>query len=333
MPKKAVNKKNKLALAALLLLVLTIIFGKVINFVADFYRPHLWDGQSNINLLINKFESSSFERSFQVSLINSQKVALLIFNPSQNKVMVLNIPDNSYLPVSGNHGSWMLSSIYGLGQSENPLSGNKLLVNSVSYFLGLPIDGYINQTDSKSLVEDVRQNPFKVITLSQKLESNLNKSELFRLLWGISRVRFDKVLEVDLDKYLTTTLLADGSQVLTADPVQIDSLAKNFYDGSIVEGRLEVAIVNATNYPGLAQRGARMVKNIGGNVVITTTSEVKSNNTRVLGKEGRALNRLAQIFNSACLNNPKCDIMDLGLQIQNRADIIIVLGEDFKDRF
>ncbi len=332
MPKKTAHQKSrprqkdnksKLALAVLAAIFLTILIGKAFYFVAGFYRPaldlqlskgYIWD-DGNINVLLN-----------------SQKLSLLSYNPLKNRVVVLNVPDQAYMQVLGGRGGWMASSIYNFGQSENPPMGNRMVVFSLSDFLGLPIDGYI-MAENK-IVEDVRQNPLKVLFLGSTLQTNLNKSEIYRLLWGVSRARFDKVKEIDLEKYLLDSSLADGTKALVADPVKLDALYPNFFEDFIVAERLEIATVNATGYPGLASKAARLIKNIGGNVIITTTSENKSKTSFVEGKDSKTLKLLNQIFNSACLNNPKCDKIDLNdLQIQDRADIVVVLGEDFLSRY
>lgn len=327
--KKVVS--TKLALLVLAILILTIVFGKVFHFYLEFYLPktdnqiyknYVWEG-GNINLVVN----------------NKQDLALLSLNLQENKITILNIPTDTYLQVPQKHGSWMVSSVYNLGQTSSEPIGNRLLVYSLSNFLGLPIDGYLQSKTEEPLivremVEGLRQNPLNVLSYYSRTRSNLNKSEMIRFLWGISRVRFDKVKEVNLQKYLILTSLADGTKVLTADNVKLDALALNFVEEPIKSERMEIAVVNATDIPGLALKASRLIENIGGDVIITTTSASKSKHSFIVGKESKTFDRLSQVFNSACLNNPKCDKIDInGLQLQNRADVMVVLGEDFNNRF
>ena len=323
------QKKTRLALFVLGILILTVVIGKMFSLALEFYYPkkdsqlnknYVWD-ENNIDLLVNK----------------DKNLSLLSFNPTENTLIVLNIPDDTYLEVPQKHGSWMVSSVYNLGQSVKEPLGSRLLVYSVSNFLGIPIDGFLQSEledlDAQTMVDGLRQNPFSILKYLS-LDSNLNKSEKLRLFWGISRVRFDKVTEIDLQTNLTLTSLADRTQVLTADPVRLNTIAANFIENSFKTERLEIAVVNATEIGGLAFKASRLIENIGGDVVITTTSSRKSKNTFLIGSNSKSFDRLSQIFNSDCLNNPQCDKIDVSdLQLEDRVDLILVLGEDFNNRF
>lgn len=300
--KKKSTKKIRLALAVLVLFLGLIILAQVIKLTSVLFSPWNmpassarvpWNGESNINLVIR-----------------SGSISLLSFNPKEDRVTVINIPDNTYLKVAGGFGDWQLRSVYDLG-------GYQALKDSLKVFFGLPIDGY---------VEGDLLGGFSKLA---DLKTDLTLWELIRLQIGFWGIRFDKMEKVDLGSFLDKQTLADGTQVLTADPVKLDSQLTNMMEPAVTSEHQSIAIFNATDKPGLAQTAARMITNIGGEVIIITNSRSKLKTSRVTGKPSKTLQRLKNIFE--CL---KCDSIDLTMEdlVSSRAQINLFLGEDFIDK-
>lgn len=331
------RKKTRLALIVLLTVFLVVILSKAVQLVNKYSRPltfekqlksYIWDGKSNINLVIH-----------------SKQISLLNFNPVDKRVTVINIPDDAYIKVSDKFGAWRVDSIYGLGQSEKPPQGNIFLINSIYSMLALPIDGLIyfkGGMEILDLISSIKQNPFSVLYSINDVETNLTPLELFKLYKGLLSVRFDKVNMIDLKeaKLVDETRLADNSIVYEVDPIKLDSAAFNFYENQIVEEQLTIAIYNATDYPGLAQKATRVVKNIGGNVIISSNASQKLPNSIVLLKNAELKNsftgkKLNQIFSLNCSDSSKCDKTSHdSLKLEEfRADINIILGGDINLQF
>lgn len=323
------RKKTKLALVVLAAVFLIIALGKTIQLINRYTQPltvekqiksYLWDGRSNINLVVH-----------------SRQISLVGFNPVESKVTIVNIPDNTYLKVSDKFGSWKISSVYGLGQSEKPAVGNTLLVGSISLMLGLPVDGFLfykGDSLTVDLIGNLKQNPYSALRSINDLETNLTPIELFKLYKGLSSVRFDKIEVIDLQDagLMEEDKLADDSIVYQPDLIKLDSIAPNFYENQITQEQLTVAIYNATDYPGLAQKVARLVKNIGANVIISSNSSQKlANGTIVLKnnnlKDSFTNKKLNQLLKFGKMN------FDLSRLEEFRADINILLGEDVKALF
>lgn len=327
-----VKKQTKLALLALAFIVFLLVFGKVVQFAHNISQPLSlegsqqkrvsWDGQSSLNMVVN-----------------SGSVSLLNFDPVNKKVTIIHLPNQTYLKVSDKFGFWKAGSVYGLGQSDKIPQGNILLVKSAASFFGLPVDGFLQlpgANEPEQLVEGVRQNPLKMFLVIPKLKTNLTPIELLKLFRGLSQVRFDKVKTIDLGNngLLESDKLADGTQVLSSDPARLDSLSVNFADSKISAEGLTISVYNATSHPGLAQYGARMVSNIGGDIIITSNLSTDLARTVIFSKsEGNSYTarRLGQIFGFSCSDKLKCDkiMFDLLKQENFRADINVVLGEDF----
>ncbi len=121
---------------------------------------------------------------------------------------------------------------------------------------------------------------------------------------------------------LTEDKLPDGTKIFLADPVKVDSALSSFAEPKLLKEHQSIAIFNATNQPQLAQKAARTIQNIGGNVIITGNSDQILKHCRVFGEQSKTLKRLLQIFN--------CDRID-PLK-DSRAQINLFLGEDFYQR-
>lgn len=321
--KKQTIKKTRWALVALAVIFGIIIIGRAVRLTESFFIPQKkfhWNGDFNINVLIK-----------------AKEISLLSFSPKNEKITLIDIPDNIFLEVPHGFGNWELRSVYNLG-------GEILLKDTLSNFFGLPIDGFLNfslelaKKDSLGIITEIRKNPFSAVTILPYLKTDLSPFELFKLQMGLSKVRFDKVKHIKLDGVvLDQEMLADGSQVLTADPVRLDSILSELADPSIQSEHISIAVFNSTEGVGLAQKAARLITNIGGDVIITTNAQDKFKETRVFGEESKTLERLKQIFENTCQDrkkSPNCDKIDSNLEelVSSRAKINVFLGEDYAQR-
>ena len=314
----------RLALFVLSFVGLVLFLGQVIRFSRTLLNPwkenpatvsknYRWDGAYNINIVLhNKY------------------VSVLSFNPSLKTITLLILPDSAYLDVAHGFGKWQLGSIYNLGQASS-FGGESLLKETLSQVLGIPIDGYIQFNSNlqgkepSALLDYLRAGPLNILDIISKAKTDLSLWELIKLKIDLSYVRFDKIKIIDFakDNILQAMPLADGTDVFAADTGRIDSILSDFADPKIRTEALTVALYNATGHPLLAQKAARMITNIGGNVIITGNSEVKSEKTYIGGVKSETLKRLMQIFN--------CDkITANGFDpVSSRAQINIILGEDY----
>jgi hypothetical protein len=317
------NSRIKLALLVLAAVVLVLIFGQIIRLAntlvhplsgAEFKKNYTWNGKSSINVVLK-----------------SDNVSLLSFDPKAGQVKIVNIPDETYIETPG-HGSWQLRAIYDLG-------GAALIKSSISDFLGLPVDGVIifdgpfKNSQPKEIVEGWRKSPLAAIFSTSNIKTDLSPVELMPLVFGISRIRYDKLEEVDLGEanLLSSGNLPDGTQALIADPVKVDGfVASQLSEAQMKTEGISIAIYNGTSHPGLAQKAARVVTNMGGNVIISGNldSEIAKSFVISDGKDSYTEKRLKQIFSPGCLSGPKCAILDNSLT-NSRAQIKVILGEDY----
>lgn len=309
-----------LALGVLVILILVSkLFGVLISFNQPFspdsqvkYTRHNWDGAGILNLVVK-----------------TKDLNLLSFDPATNTVTLLNIPDETYLELPQGYGKWPARSIYDLGQSES--KGSFLLKGTISRVFGVPVDGYLIYPGQEKLTGESLVNKFKQDPLSLNLifsaKTDLSAGELLRFWWEMKSVRSDKINTLNLAQSNLTSwiLLADGSRVLDIDKLRLDQFIQgHFEDNRLSQEGLSIGIYNATDHSGLAEKASRMIANMGGRVVFATTASTAVPKSTVIGKKSYSYNKLSEVFNAS--QNTKV----LGADFDtNRADVVVVLGEDF----
>lgn len=297
--KKNTDKKVKLALIVLSLVTGLILLSWLFKFGQYFFGQTKWNGDSNINIVLK-----------------SQSISLLSYNPKDEKITFIDIPDKTYLDVSEGFGSWQIGSVY-------PLGGGELLQKSLSSFFGVPIQGFLESDNFDSLTD---KNPLSLLRVLSTLKTNLTPYEILRLKLGMSAVRFDKIKRINLEEagLLDKDKLPDGTDILTSDNVKLDSLSNFFADPALKKERKTIAVFNSTSVPGLAQKAARLISNMGGEVIIVSNSGTELQKSAVLGEKSKTLDYLKQIFTSNGTIDPKLE--DL---VSSRAAINLFLGEDY----
>lgn len=328
--KNKVKKRTRLALIFLGLILLLIIFGNLVRFSQTLFNPwklysqssknYTWNGEFNLNLVVKK----------------DLNIFVLVFNPKEQKAILINIPDQTLLSLPHGFGSWQIRSVYQLGETNKLGSGVALLKETVTSFLGIPIDGFLDIGelkdigDGEQLIMKFGKDLIGGFVLIPSVKTDLTLMELIRLKMGLFSVRFDKVEKLDLSAGLEKSHLPDGTEVFIPDLIRIDGImAVDLSDPVIKMEHKNIAIFNATDESGIAQSAARIVTNIGGNAIITTNHTKKIRHSQVTGEKSQTLKRLIQVFEKNC--GKDCDRIDPGDEdlVSSRAQINIILGEDF----
>lgn len=336
MENKTAKSKNqtKIIILAFVILIVIVLLGKVINIFSDFGEPldknfyqkssYHWDGRTNINLLFANTE-------------NSPHYDLVSYNPTDKELTVLNLSPDIYVNIPKGYGSWRLGSVYNLGQEESPPIGKSLLKLSVAELFGLPLDGIIltpQKASTQELLASLRSNPLSIIKTISTIKTDLSAHQTFKLFREFAGVRSDKLTSIDLSKSDITEskLLPDSTRVLGVNTVSLDIFVRsNMSDSQIEDESKSIAVINATTHPGLAQEVSRVITNMGGTVVITTSTDHHQEKSYVISSEADKSNatflRLTQIYAPRCLSED-C-IFDSPQIISSRAQVNVVLGEDF----
>jgi hypothetical protein len=322
-PQPRFKSEWKLGVIALAFLVILIIVGKIMGVLGSlsseplnggFAKSGTWDGETPLNLVVKADETYLFS-----------------YSPSEKSLLLFKIPKDTYVDMPYDYGKWPVQSIYGLGQSEKPPIGAKLLQDTISYVFGIPVDGYIITSEKplKDLVDSEQGALSGGFNIFESRQSNLNILEKLRLWWSLKFIRSDKIQSLDLGKSDLSDwyLLPDSSRVLTLNQTKLDQfLRETLEDKNIKSEGLTIGIYNATDYLGLADRAARLITNMGGRVIFTQNAPNLTGKSTIVGKNSYTFNRLKGFFKLVCNKDEVCggdkDPENM------RADIIITLGTD-----
>lgn len=249
------------------------------------------------------------------------------------------------------YGDWSASSIYKLGDEENPPVGEKLLQLSVSKLVGLPVDGYIiinskSELSSEKFLTDLKKNPLTSINYFSSSKTNLSPRQILDLIGYLSSVRTDKIAFLDLEQSDITEskLLADSTRVLGVNTVKLDLfIREKMGDKLILDEEIPLAVFNATSHPGLAQEAARVLTNLGGNVVILSNTNKLEDKTKVVINssvdehsflrdkrgvlESSTFQKTVNFFAPDCLKG-EC-VSEDSKALNSRALINVIIGEDY----
>ena len=149
------------------------------------------------------------------------------------------------------------------------------------------------------------------------------------LSWHLGAVTSDRVIRISIPRALTTRdSLPDGSERHTVSGALLDTvLSDEFEIESVRRERLTIRVVNTTTTPGLAERMARKVSRIGGNVVRTGNEEVSVEDCQIRASrdvlKSKTVAVLAALF--GCV--------ELASTAEQYSDLTVAVGRAYEARF
>lgn len=177
-------------------------------------------------------------------------------------------------------------------------------INIVKSF-GIPIDGTIDSQDPNSNnISSILLG--SVISLGQPLK-NLTVLDAFRLFLFCKTMPQNNIYERQLTSELNDT---QKSTVITL----------SLTDVSIYQENQTIQIINASNVHGLGARLAALITNIGGNVILVSTSDQVINNSKIVyyGKQSYTVKKIGNYLGIAPQQSGQRGV----------ADVIITIGKD-----
>jgi hypothetical protein len=262
-------------------------------------------------------------------LFIGQSIILLSIDQDNDKAVVINIPNDAYLPLSGDKGEILASGLYKMDQSQN--AKGRLLMDTINNYLGVSIDGWIKLTDfpsySNSQEFKIKLNsilgPYKINNAILFTDKNIMYPALVKLVWRINKTRNDNIETINLVDWniYKTEDLPDGSKVLITDRIHLDQVLKDkLIDWPVFKEKLSIAIFNYSDIGGLAANLARIITNMGGNVILVDQGSSNISDNGIVyaekAKNSYTLKRLRDHLNFKTVKN---------LENDSRADLIINL--------
>lgn len=337
------NSQITLGVAALCFLIAIIFISKLFGFLGGLapqnpkniqLKLNVWDGQSDFNLVV-KMDTTY----------------LLSYQPSGKDLTIIKFPSDISMDVPYDFGRWPMRSVYDLGQAEKPPIGPQLLRDTINTSFDILSDGYLifndNTKNLPDLINSERSSLLPGVDILSNAKTNLKITEFFKIWWAIKEVRADKIKTIDLEKSELTSwlLLPDGSRVIALDEVKLAAFEiGEFESEKIKKEGLSIGIYNATEIPGLAEKAARIITNMGGRVIFTSNAPEKVTKSTIFAKQGYTEDYFSKMLNLYCPQQKKVNfwqkiplfglnktgdcVADNQSLDASRADIIITLGED-----
>ena len=267
------------------------------------------------NLLLVNLEDASDP----TSLI--KELSIISIDADKWEPFPLKLPLEAEVVVPQGFGGHRLKEVYSLGALTKPQANLDLTSQTVSQLLAVPIDGYIVTDDSGlgqidqylgSGLGMLKLLPNLFTEVRRQIKTNLTFPSLLRVgqfIW--SAKSNEDVWEVSEEELF--------------DWQHLDlELQKYFVDAKIVEERLKIQILNATEKSGLATHVARYVKNLGGDVIIIGNFDqldLKQSFVVTKEEESHTVRRLREVLQ---IEEVRSEFERVG----ERADLTIILGLD-----
>lgn len=254
----------------------------------------------------------------------------VLIDMSTLKLMVYTIPVDVEVDAPGKFGDEPIKNIMALGSlsESGDLSYSVDLVNkSITKLLGFPIDRYILvEPDSRDMMFNLITGDFSTLSalnefekLKDEVRTNYSISEMYKLSEYTSSLPKDRIIRKDI-----TQSYIENSSLLDEEFMDIT------FDSVVSREKKSIALLNATKIGGIANYGARLVKNIGGRVVVVGNSKNAYDESLMIvddiySETTIILSRIFDIDNVILNSNAR----DFGESEIERSDITIIFGLDF----
>ncbi len=193
--------------------------------------------------------------------------------------------------------------------------GNKLSVfyldgkvsrQDASHFLGLPLDAQI-KSNSLDLSDDPKGKILGALLSYSGIETDLSIFDRIRLFLFVQRLKSED---------LETRVVSKNQSFSEIDKIVSPQTA----DRKIQDEGLSIEVVNASGIDGQGANIARIITNMGGNVILVSTSQSSTEDSRVEYKKdvGYTVNRLSNALRFEVKKHRGDSI----------ADVIIVVGKE-----
>ncbi|KKS66328.1 MAG: hypothetical protein UV35_C0018G0007 [candidate division WWE3 bacterium GW2011_GWB1_42_6] len=274
----------------------------------------------------------------EVEDINADPVILkglkyIIFDKNDEKISIFDIPLSTKVDMTGKFGEEEISKVFALGalNSTNVTEdGIRSVNNTVMRIFGFSIDRYIlvNEDLAETLLDSFKGRGLsEILNLSVASElkkytiSNLSINEFYSL------VKFSGSLTKDTISTYSVT------QEDINDSGNLDNQIANMnFDGNISQEELSVAILNGTDYPGVALFGSRLVTNSGGRVVAVSNASTLYDTSYIATdiRDSATLTYLSRVLGIQNIIS-KTEAQKFNENEVDRSDITVIVGFDTAD--
>ncbi|MFH1899183.1 MAG: LytR C-terminal domain-containing protein [Patescibacteria group bacterium] len=259
-----------------------------------------------------------------------KKISFLIFDKQNQKVSIYNVPTHIKFEIPGRFGNEEFSKMFALGamNSENALvSGTDLINRSIFKLFGFKVDRFLLADSSQEAFFDKLWkeggsiNIFNLKSVSNfqnTLQTNLSLREFNNLLSLINSLPQDRIIDsTNTPKNFNDTSAFD------------ENIKDETYESYVAQEKKNIAILNGTNFNGLATFGSRVVKNIGGRVVAVNNSEKFYEKSIIVAQDpnSKTVAFLSRVFKIPTIIQ-KEEARSFNENEIDRSDVTVIFGFD-----
>lgn len=284
-------------------------------------------------LVWNIFKDSETPLTQINVVIDGDPVIIASQQREQDRLVIVTIPASfATLAVHG-LGTYPIRSLWQLGTIQG--SSGLVLSQSIEELLALPIQWYIGgyreslDTDAKSRIVQIFSLRSLLRVVSGEIKTNMPLATFLRLSWRLSVTNRDRIAEIPLGaSAVTGEPQPDGTILPLVSTDAVDTvLGDTFEEASIRGEKLTVAVYNTTTTSGLAERAARIINRIGGNVVRIGNEERTIERCQIRANQEHLGTTTSRMLSSIFTCDRVIGVPD------SYADVIVALGRGYESRF
>ena len=284
-------------------------------------------------LVWNIFRKSETPLTQVNVVIDGDPVIVASWQREQDRLVIVTIPASfAALAVHG-LGTYPIRSLWQLGTIQG--SSGLVLSQSLEELLALPIPWYIGEIPENSNINAVSrlQNVFSFQTLpaivTGRIKTNIPIVKFIGLAWWRLFARSDRTIEIPLGASAATEEpQPDGTLLWLVSTEAVDTVLGDTFEEQDARGeKLTVAVYNTTTTSGLAERVARIIDRIGGNVVRIGNEEVTIERCQIRANGDHLNTTTSRMLASIFTCDRVTSVPD------SYADVIVALGRGYESRF
>ncbi|MEJ2347691.1 MAG: hypothetical protein P8Y17_00625 [Patescibacteria group bacterium] len=269
--------------------------------------------------LQTKFWSSSDKMSLVMRKENGD-VIISVFEPEQEKITNLIIPENTEVNVARQLGRWKLRSVWELGENEK--LGGRLLAETFVKHFKLPVVAWADSPAVGFAEGDLG----KVIRASLlPYKTNLGIGDKLKLGFFSFKIKNLKREDIDFSEnnILKKTVLLDGEEGYILTNSLPNYILALFSNSEISNRSIRAAIIDGTGKAKVAEDVGEIIEVMGAKLANIKKGEVADIDCLVAGREKVVAEEVAEVL--SCEKSKELP--------EGNFDLEIKIGTEFAKRF
>lgn len=295
------QKKRQFSLGKILFL---IVFIGIIFFFFGL-RGKYWNGKEKVSLGINREDG---------------EVLVASFDPSNDEITTILIPENTQVQVARQLGTWKIGSVWQLGKNEK--LGGQLLAETITKNFRFPVFLWADENSSAFTTGSFWPTIKAVVNPGK---TNIGLGDRLRIALFTLSVKNTNRINFNLKESscLRKTKLLDGEEGFMISGSIPEKITTVFSEESISSQNLKAIIKDYTQKPGIPERVGEIVEVLGIKVATIKKEETKNIDCLVTARQDYIREKTARLFGCAEeKGNP-----------EGNFDLEVKIGEQFIKRF